>query len=90
LAVWLAELAPVRERDAVAHTLVAALEVRQIPGRSPLEALVVGLADQDRLLIVDNCEHLLAEVSEVLRHLVEHCPTVRFLVTSRAPLAVPG
>jgi predicted ATPase/class 3 adenylate cyclase len=88
--VWLAELAPIREPGAVAHTLVTALEVRPLPGRTPLEALASGLADADRLVVVDNCEHLLGEVAAVLRQLVEHCPSVRFLATSRAPLAVPG
>ena len=88
--VWLVELAPVRERDAVAHALVTGLDVRPIPGQSPTHALIAGLARQRRLVVIDNCEHVLDDVAAVTRQLLDHCPTLTLLATSRAPLGVPG
>ncbi len=88
--VWFANLAPIREHDAVAHALVTALEVRPVPGRTPLDALSAGLRGQHRLVVVDNCEHLLGDIAIVLRRLVNDCPTLSFLATSRAPLAIAG
>jgi hypothetical protein len=88
--VWLVELTPVRDPDAVAHTLVTALGVRPLPGLSPTATLLVALADQRRLVILDNGEQVLPEVAALARQLVERCPSMRWLITSRASLAVPG
>lgn len=87
---WWVELAPVRERDAVAHAFVAGLDLRPLPGRPPEEALVVGLAGQRRLVVVDNCEHVLDEAAAVIDDVVARCPTVTVLATSQAPLALAG
>lgn len=88
--VWMVELAPVRERNAVAHTLVGALDLRPLPRRPPIEALVAGLVGERRLVIIDNCEHVLDEVAMVVGEVVTRCPSVTVLATSRAALAISG
>src|SRR6266511_854857 len=68
--VWLAELASLPEGSAVADRLLAALGGQQVPGRSPVETLVAFAPGRRALLVVDNCEHLLAEVATVVRALL--------------------
>lgn len=54
------------------------------------EALVAALAGRQMLLILDNAEHLAEPVAEVVSLLLDHCPQLRLVVTSRAALDVPG
>ena len=52
--------------------------------------LIASLAERDALLVIDNCEHVRAEVTDLLDELIEHTSSPRFLATSRTPLGVPG
>jgi predicted ATPase/DNA-binding winged helix-turn-helix (wHTH) protein len=52
--------------------------------------LIASLADRDALLVIDNCEHVRAEVTDLLDELIERTSSPRFLATSRTPLGVPG
>ena len=102
--VWLAELAPVSDADAVAPAVVAALGLREVQlfgtgssaTRSTMSALgavdhlLEVLVDQEMLLVLDNCEHLLAPVAELVDRLLGSCPRLRIMCTSREPLAITG
>ena len=48
------------------------------------------LADRPALLVLDNCEHLIAPVAELAERLLGGCPRLRILATSREPLAITG
>jgi predicted ATPase/DNA-binding winged helix-turn-helix (wHTH) protein len=52
--------------------------------------LIASLAERDALVVIDNCEHVRAEVAGLLDELVERTTSPRFLATSRTPLGVPG
>jgi predicted ATPase/DNA-binding winged helix-turn-helix (wHTH) protein len=52
--------------------------------------LIASLADRDALVVIDNCEHVQPEVTDLLDELMEHTSSPRFLATSRTPLGVPG
>ncbi|QTE30914.1 BTAD domain-containing putative transcriptional regulator [Pengzhenrongella sicca] len=95
-------LAPVTDPAAVPHALAAALNLRVARG-DVLAACVAVLGDQARLLVVDNCEHLLDAARGVISAVLAGCPEVTVLVTSRerlglaaeyafrlSPLALPG
>lgn len=56
----------------------------------PVPALVDRLAAGPALLVVDNCEHLVDDAAVLVERLVEACPALRVLATSREALAVPG
>ncbi|WP_280881080.1 ATP-binding protein [Streptomyces pseudovenezuelae] len=56
----------------------------------PLDALGGWLADEDPLLVLDSCEHLLDGCRSLVSQLLRECPKVSVLVTSREPLGVPG
>ncbi len=64
--------------------------MRQLSGRSALDASVDYFADQRALVVVDNCEHVLETAAEVAEALLHGCPEVTVLATSRAPLGVGG
>ena len=60
-------------------------------GDQPLvERLVVALQRRHLLLVLDNCEHLLSAVAELVAHLLAVCPKLQVLATSRAPLRIRG
>jgi predicted ATPase len=67
-----------------------ALGVRPKTGPSSLAELAGALADRDVLVILDNCEHLLAACAALVATILESTAGVRFLLTSREQLAVPG
>ncbi|WP_170284966.1 AfsR/SARP family transcriptional regulator [Kribbella amoyensis] len=54
------------------------------------DTFVSTLGNQELLLVLDNCEHVLGAVSELAARILSECPGVRILATSRAPLGVPG
>src|SRR2546430_4001250 len=79
-----------REPDLVAVALASAIGVREEAGRSPLETVVARLGGSDAVVVLDNCEHLLEAAASVARALLQGCPRLRLLATSRAVLGLPG
>ena len=88
--VWLIELAPVSDEDAVASTILDVLRMATRPGQSPLDILVTGLASQQALIVLDNCEHLIGACAKVADAILRYCSEIRLLATSREPLGVAG
>jgi non-specific serine/threonine protein kinase len=84
------DLAPLSDGQLVAAAVAAALGVREQPNHSPLQTLTTHLAGRDLLLVLDNCEHLVAACAELAGHLLLGCPHLRILATSREPLGVAG
>src|SRR5207253_2694333 len=83
--VWWVELADETE---VGAAVVASLE---LPGRgSPQHVVSSWLASRRALLILDNCEHIVAASATFCHNLLARCPEVTVLATSREPLGVPG
>ena len=82
-------LAPLGDPALVLSTIVRAFGLREVEGRTPREALVDHLQDKSLLLVLDNFEHLLKAAPEVAR-LIEACPDLTVLSTSRAPLRIRG
>jgi predicted ATPase/DNA-binding CsgD family transcriptional regulator len=74
----------------VPYALAEALGVREDLRESLSDSIARRLAAGRALIILDTCEHHLSEVADVVLGLAERCPGVRFVATSREPLAVPG
>jgi predicted ATPase/DNA-binding CsgD family transcriptional regulator len=87
--VWFVSLAPVRDPRLVMAAIAEAIGVAEGPERSLLRVVSDRLHDGERLLILDNFEHLL-DAAPVLLALLQGCPTLKILVTSRAVLRVSG
>lgn len=94
--VWLVELAAVGEPDLVADEIGRAMAVRSIAShgmaRSPemVDLLEAHLRDRELLVILDNCEHLIASCADVVKRLLAAAPGVSVLATSREPLRLGG
>src|SRR5215217_325460 len=82
------DLADVQQPALVLPTIAAALGVRPV-GRPVLDILTAMLRDGDYLLVLDNFEQVLPAAS-TLADLMDACPNVKLLVTSRAVLGIPG
>ncbi|MFF2012471.1 BTAD domain-containing putative transcriptional regulator [Streptomyces sp. NPDC058195] len=103
--VWLAELAPVDDPEAVPEAVLSALGARETvlrgAGAGELRAaegsagdalarLTEHCARRRMLLLLDNCEHLIGAAAALADHLLARCPHLTVLATSREPLGVPG
>jgi predicted ATPase len=88
--VWLVELAPLSDPDLMPQAVANALGVREAPGRSMTDMLVEHLQDQEVLLLLDNCEHLVGACAALCDTLLRACPNLKILATSRETLEVAG
>lgn len=88
--VWLIEFAPVADPVFVVQVTAATLGVGEQPARSLAETLADHLRRRPTLLIFDNCEHLLAACAQLATTLLQRCPDLHILATSREPLGVAG
>jgi predicted ATPase len=83
--VWLASL---RSADHIASEVAAQVGMQRSGGRSNEDALAAWLADRDVLLVLDNCEHVVSAVAELVDDLIARLPRLHVLATSREPLWV--
>jgi predicted ATPase/DNA-binding CsgD family transcriptional regulator len=88
--VWWADLAPLRSGAAVSTAVLTAMGLREHPARSPVEQLSAHLGAGRALLAVDNCEHVLDAVVDLVGPLLARAAKLTVLATSREPLAMPG
>lgn len=86
---WWVELAPIREAVHLLAAVLAAAGVEQ-GSRSASKALVDSLRDQDAILVLDNCEHIVEACAELVELLLKSCPRLRVLATSREALGIAG
>jgi predicted ATPase/DNA-binding SARP family transcriptional activator len=104
--VWLAELAPVDDPDAVPEAVLTAVGAREtvLYGAGaeamraagadrhddPVERLAEHCGRRRMLIVLDNCEHVVDAAARLVEELLERCPGLTVLATSREPLGVPG
>ncbi|MEU9157744.1 BTAD domain-containing putative transcriptional regulator [Streptomyces sp. NPDC048417] len=103
--VWLAELAPVDDPADVPEAVLSALGAREtvLYGAGaegmraaadrhddPVERLVDHCSRRRMLIVLDNCEHVVDAAADLAAQLLERCPDLTILATSREPLGVPG
>ncbi|CCK30551.1 hypothetical protein BN159_6172 [Streptomyces davaonensis JCM 4913] len=102
--IWLAELAPVDDPEAVPEAVLTAVGAREtvLYGAGaeelrsadrhddPVERLVEHCSRRRMLIVLDNCEHVVDAAARLTEHLLARCPGLTVLATSREPLGVPG
>ena len=88
--VWLVELAPLSEAALVPKAVAEALGVPERSAEPLAETLSDLLRERHLLVIMDNCEHLLESIAQLVNPLLDSCPRLRFLATSREALGVQG
>jgi predicted ATPase len=93
---WLVELAAVRDPALLAEVVGTTVGLREEPPEpgtlppAPAERLAEFLRDKALLLVLDNCEHLVAACAELVGRLLRTAPRLRVLATSREVLGVAG
>ncbi len=87
---WFVELAPLAAPELVASAVAGVLGIGELPGQTIETALLDHLADRQALLVLDNCEHVLAAAADLAAAIVRRCGGVRIITTSREPLQVAG
>jgi predicted ATPase len=83
---WFVELAPLAEGGLVPQAVAAALSVKERADRPLSDTLVDALRNEQMLLVMDNCEHLADAAARLTETLLESCPGLRVLATSREVL----
>lgn len=84
------DLSALADEASVARGFVAALELIERADLSPLSCVTMALRESERLLVVDNCEHVIAAAATIVAAILERCPGVSIITTSREPLHVAG
>jgi predicted ATPase len=86
--VWVFELAAVADPAAVPDAVAAVLGITQQPGKSVSESVAAALEGRLRLLVFDNCEHVIDSVADLIAAILAASATVRVLATSREGIGV--
>jgi predicted ATPase/class 3 adenylate cyclase len=87
---WLVELAPLTDPGLVEQAVARALRVQELPGQPLVDTLVDFLRGKELLLVLDNCEHLIAAAADLAERMLSSCPRLQLLATSREPLGLAG
>jgi predicted ATPase/DNA-binding SARP family transcriptional activator len=76
--------------DLVTQAMAKALRVQESPDQSLIDGIIEYLNDKKLLLVLDNCEHFVKDCATIVFRLLDDCPEVTILATSREALRVPG
>ena len=87
---WFLDLAPIRDPSLVVSEAAQALGVQEEGGRPLVQTLCAHLRDRKVLIVLDNCEHLVAACANLANTLLRAAPGLRIIATSREALRVPG
>ena len=88
--VWFIDLAPLSDPLLLPQAVAATLEARRQPDRPVLNVLIDQLRDKRLLLVLDNCEHLIDACAQLADQVLQHCPDLKLLATSREALGIQG
>ena len=88
--VWFVKLASLTDPALVPQTVADALGVSEEAGKASVRTLTDWLRPRRLLLVLDNCEHLIAACAALAAELLRACPGVHLLASSREPLGVAG
>ncbi len=88
--VWFVELAAVSDPELVMPAIADTVGASEVRGHSLGEQVARELASASALLVIDNCEHVVASCAQAADQLLTSCPRLHILATSREPLGVEG
>lgn len=88
--IWLVELASLKEAELLPQTVAGVLGLRERSGQSLTSQIIDYLEFRASLLVLDNCEHLVESVAQLVVTLLSACPELTVLATSREPVGVAG
>jgi predicted ATPase/DNA-binding CsgD family transcriptional regulator len=86
--VWLVELAALADPGLLPQLLAGVLQVQEQAGQSLLKTISMVLQAKKVLIVLDNCEHLLDACARLIETLLQACPSLHLLATSREVLGM--
>jgi non-specific serine/threonine protein kinase len=88
--VWWVELAVLNDPSLLPQAVLQTLGIPESPSRAPVELLSDYFQSKHALLILDNCEHVIDACAGFVSHLLQSCPQLSLIVTSREALNIDG
>ena len=88
--VWFVDLSPIAIENLVVKEITEALKIAEEPDKPLIDTLIEKIKDQNLLIILDNCEHLITACAETAGKLVKSNPNLQILATSRKALNIKG
>ena len=86
--IWFVDLIPVTSEEMVFKAVMETLHISELPGQQLIDSLEAKLKDETRLIILDNCEHLITSCRLLVERLTQSAPGIKILATSREILHV--
>ncbi|MEN8040959.1 MAG: adenylate/guanylate cyclase domain-containing protein [Actinomycetota bacterium] len=87
---WFVDLASTEDAESVSQTVAGTLDINQRPGMSTDESIIDALNTERRLVVLDNAEHVIGPIADLVDGILDKVPDARLVVTSREPLAIDG
>jgi predicted ATPase/class 3 adenylate cyclase len=87
---WFVELAPLSDPSLASARIGEVFGMREQIGTVMNETWIAALDRKSALLVLDNCEHMVDAVAAVAGRILERCPTISIVATSREPLRLAG
>ena len=87
---WFVDLASITDESMVTSVAARIFAVREQAGKELIDSLAERIATTSMIIVLDNCEHLLAACVRLVDYLLTRCPNLRFIVTSREALNLQG
>jgi len=88
--VWLVELAPITDPGLIPQAIASVFGVRESPDRPLIEIIKDYLRAKSSLVILDNCEHLIEACAIIAEILIQACPNLKIIASSREALGISG
>jgi predicted ATPase/DNA-binding CsgD family transcriptional regulator len=88
--VWWVDLAKLGDASLLPNAIASALAIKEVQGERVLDIIARRLRHGPALLLLDNCEHMIADCAALVHELLDVCPSLSCLTTSREPLSVDG
>jgi non-specific serine/threonine protein kinase len=88
--VWFIELASLTDPSLISQKIASTLNIREQSNQPLLDSLIYYLSRHPSLLVLDNCEHLIAACAEIANILLQKCADLKILTTSREVLGITG
>ncbi|MCI0553219.1 MAG: tetratricopeptide repeat protein [Anaerolineae bacterium] len=88
--IWFVELASITDPAFVIQTVASTLNIREQAKQELMEVLVDHLLSRQALLVLDNCEHLISACAQFMQTILQKCPDLKILATSREVFGITG
>ena len=88
--IWFIELASIFDPDFLTPSIASTFNIRERSTQTLQDGLIDYLSSRRLLLILDNCEHLVSACAKLTETLLQSCPDLQILATSREVLGISG